>query len=233
MSRMDRYVDLEVNDKEEKEPILSREEKNKEMYDEVYLNSSVVDFNNIMNMNNDEQTDVQKTNSVYQEESYEEKSYSINDYIEKAHEKKVDDNATRSLDNNDFHSREDEISKLIASIDEKENDVDFLDDLRGDNEDTMIGGQLKTDEFNKSIYETLKQDDMFTNTSITSLKKALGDETVFNLEQAEDSKLEHTFEEIYQMDQKKAKAKKKLPIIVFSLTLFVMIIVIVLVIILK
>lgn len=234
MSRMDRYVDLEKEDNEEENSeTLSRTKKNQEMYDEVYLNSSVVnDITKIMSDNENSDTEV-KEEASYQEEVYEEKSYSVNDYIEKAHEKKIDDKATRSLDNNDFHSQEDEITRLIASIDEKDAEADFLSDLRGDNEDTMIGGQLKTDEFNTNIYEALKDEEMFTNTSITSLSKALGDETVFNLEKQEDEKLEHTFEKIVENDQKHYKKVKKLPIIVFGVSLFLLIIVVLLIVLFK
>ena len=238
MARMDRYNDLEVLDDVEREEktitsnVLSRTLKNQDIYDDVYLNSSVVDINDLVNTENSNEN---KEEINYQQDTYEEKSYNVNDYIQKAHEKKVDDNLMRNLDNQDFQKQEDVISKLIASIEEKEGDLDFLEDLRGENEDTMIGGQLKTDEFNSSIYKTLAEEEIFDlyTVDLTKLNRALGDNTFYNLAKEEDAKLEHTFEKILESDKKTIRKRKKLPLIIFCITLFMLIAVIVLIILFK
>ena len=230
MSRMDRYLDLES---QTEEPKLSRTEKNSRMYEDVYFNTSVVDIDNYLN--NEHNSDLENREETIvstSKEIYEEKNYSIDDYLEKAREKRTDDDALRDLNNNDFQDREDEISKLIASIDEKEDNVDIFEELRGDNENTLVKG-MKTDEFNQDIYKTLAEEEIFSNTSVTSLEKALGDKTVFDLAQEEDDKLDHTFEKIMESDRVMAKKQKKLPIVVFSITLFMLIIAIILVLIFK
>ena len=237
MSRMDRYNNLETDNVEKNiEKKLSRLEKNKKMYDEIYLNNSFVNLNEVMN----EKEDIKQLeeNITYEPETYEKKSYDVKDYIEKPHEKQIDDNAMRNLDDKSFREQENEISKLVASIDEKieeENDsFDFLNDLRGENSDTMVEGQLKTDEFNSSIYATLAEEEIFDNhNDLTKLDKALSDETVLKLAQVEDDKIDHTFEKIIEMDNRIARKSKKLPIIVFCITLFILIVVIILIFVFK
>lgn len=231
MSRMDRYLDSD--ELEKKELSLSRTEKNQRMYEDVYYNASVVDIDNYLNEEEKKDTEDNTIMVSTYEQTYEEKNYSIDDYLEKAREKKTDDDALRDLNNNEFQNREDEISKLIASIDEKEENIDFFEDLRGNDENTLVKGQMKTDEFNEDIYKTLAEEEIFSNTSITSLEKALGDKTVFDLERESEEKLDHTFEKIMESDRIIAKKQKKLPIVVFSITLFMLIIVIILVLIFK
>ena len=228
LMRMDRYDESKMdNDEEKKVPVLSRTQKNQEMYEELYLNNKVVDLNNVITEKEDKKDE---TIPAIEDEPtiYEEKNYSINDYLKKAHEKIVDDQAMRDLDNQEFKDQEDEIVKLIASIDEKASDDDFFKDLRGDNEDTMIKGTLKTDEFNTSIYETLAEDKKIDNETL--LDKALGDETILNLKINEADKIDYTFEKIIEDEHKVSKKKKELPLIVFSITLFMLIMVIIIII---
>lgn len=225
--RMDRYDEEKREGTREEMPILSREKKNQEMYEGLYLNTKIVDINNIIS-DEEKKDNMPDEENNHEEEVYEEKNYSISDYLKKAHEKLVDDNAMRDLNNQEFKAQEDEIAKLIASIDEKIEDDDLFKDLRGDNEDTMIGGSLKTDEFDTSIYETLKADAQLENETI--LDKALSDNTVINLEKETNDKIDHTFEQIIENDHKMLKKKKKLPVIVFSITLFMLIMVIIIII---
>ena len=230
MSRMDRYNenDVQENDSLSSETVvLSRINKNQRIYEDVYFNSSVVDINNIMNGENNE-VEEQKDDAVYQEESYEEKNYDVNDYLQKAHEKLSPDDAKRSINDNDFQQQEDEIRKLIASIDEKEEQDDFFSDLKGDNEDTLIGAKFKTDEFNESIYETLKEESIFDGNTI--LDHVLSDNTVVNLEKEEDAKIDHAFDEIVADQKVKKKKKSTLPIIIFSITTFMLIAIILIII---
>ena len=227
MTRVDRYnTDYEDNETPLEEVALSRVKKHQDMYDEVYMNKSYVDVNKI-NLDNDseENTKIEEENPTNNEILYEEKSYSINDYLSKAHEKISPDDAKRDINNTEFKEQEDEIRRLIDSINEKEESEDFFKDLKGDNEDTMIGAKFKTDEFNDSIYETLKMEKLIEGNTI--LDHALGDDTVLNLEKEEDNKLDHTFEEILKSDNLSREKSKKLPIIIFSITLFILIVVIV------
>ena len=230
MTRVDRYNDEYVDEtvKEPKEEVsLSRVSKHQNMYDEIYMNTSLVDIDNILP--NEEVVEVPETieEITPEVEVYEEKSYSVNEYLEKAHEKISPDNARRDINNDEFREQEDEIRRLIDSINEKEADEDFFKDLKGDNEDTLVGAKLKTDEFNDSIYEALKTD-QFADATI--LEHALSDKTVVDLEEEEDKKIDHTFEEIIESDNKIRRSNKKLPIIIFSITLFILIAVVLIII---
>lgn len=227
MSRMDKYIDIEEKEEQEEEtPVLSRVNKNQIIYDDAYLNSKVVDINSVIE-GEDIVPKKQDNTILYQAESYEEKSYDVNDYLSKAHENKKDDNLKRDINDNEFKEQEDEIRRLIDSINEKEESEDFFSDLKGENEDTMIGAKFKTDEFNDSIYETLKGENLFGGNTI--LDHALGDNTVLNLEKEEDQKIDHTFEKILKEDSISRKKNKKLPIIIFSITVFILIVVIVII----
>ena len=226
--RMDRYKDFEEQEElkeEEKDIVLSRSQKNQDMYKDVYMNTTMVDLNKLFD---DEKKEELVTNeTLYHEEPYEEKSYDVNDYLKKAHESHPMDNIKRDLNSNEFLEQEDEIKKLIADIDEND---DFFSDLRGDNEDTLIGGKLKTDEFDSYIYNSLLEDEFDLKMGNKALENALGEETVINLQNIEDEKLEHTFEKILESDKKTRNKIKKLPIIIFSITLLMLIIVILIII---
>lgn len=227
--RMDRYKDFDEQEElyDEENKVLSREEKNQDMYKDVYLNNTIVDINNIFGKSEDESVS-EETENINKIEVYEEKSYDINAYIEASREKHTNDNAKRSLEDTDFINTEGEIKKLIATIEEKEQEEDIFNNLRGDNEDTMIGGKLKTDEFDIDIYNALKDND--TNDGNIIFNQGLGDKTVHELELAEDEKLDHTFQKIFESDQKEVAKRNKLPLIIFSITLSILIIVILIVI---
>ena len=227
MTRVDKFND-EYNEEEktisQEEVVLSRVNKHQKMYDELYMNNSIVDINNVLSYEENEGKEEVKEEEPTQKEVYEEKSYSVNDYLNKAHEKVSPDNAKRDINNQEFKEQEDEIRKLIDSINEKDENEDFFKDLKGDNEDTMIGAKFKTDEFNDSIYENLKMEKLLDGNTI--LDHALSDNTVLNLEKEENNKLDHTFEEILKSDNRIRNKSKKLPIVIFSITLFILIVVI-------
>ena len=231
MSRMDKYNDEEYeNDASSEEVSLSRVDKNHVMYDDVYFNRTRISLDGITeNEDNIKKEEIKELPK--EEKKYEKKSYSLNEYLEKARENKSPDNLRRDINDNEFKEQEDEIRKLIASIDEKEIDDDFFSDLKGENEDTMIGAKFKTDEFNNSIYETLKEENLLAGNTI--LDHVLSDNTVLNLEKEENDKIDHTFEEILKSDDKEGKKKKRLPIIIFCVTLFILIAVIVIIIIIR
>ena len=228
MSRMDKYIDEEQENNDSEEVVLSRVSKNQIMYDDVYFNRTVVDINSVIE---GEDIKEEKIEDFIPEETYEKKSYSINEYLEKAHENKSPDNLKRDIDDTAFKEQEDEIRRLIASINEKEEEEDFFKDLKGDDEDTLVEAKLKTDDFNESIYESLKNDNMIDEDSV--LDHVLSDETVVDLEREEASTIDHTFEKIMLEDRKAEKKSNKLPVIIFCVALVVLIIVIALILILK
>lgn len=226
MSRMDKYTEFdETEEKQDESTVLSRVNKNQEIYDNAYLNSKLTDFSSVID--SEDVPVVKEENKECFKEEYQEKNYDVNEYLSKAHENKKDDNLKREINSNEFKEQEDEIRKLIASIDEKEDEEDFFTDLKGDNEDTMIGAKFKTDEFNDSIYETLVNEKFFDGNTI--LDHALSDNTVLNLEKDEDEKIDHTFEKIMKEDIIERKKSKKLPIIVFSMTVSILILVIIII----
>ena len=108
MSRMDRYEDIEEKEEIQEEiPLLSRVDKNQIIYDDAYLNSKVVDINSVID-GEDIVPKKQDNTVLYQAESYEEKSYDVNDYLSKAHENKKEDNLKRDIDDTAFREQEDE-----------------------------------------------------------------------------------------------------------------------------
>lgn len=226
MTRVDRYND-DTDKSLKKDVPLSRVLKHQNMYDEIYMNTTLVDINNILPEveERDPISEIKKEVET-EPEVYEEKSYSVNEYLEKAHERNDPDNAKRDINSVEFKEQEDEIRKLIDSINEKEESEDFFKDLKGDNEDTLVGAKMKTDDFNNSIYEALKEK---TFDGATVLDRVLGDETVLNLEQEEEKKIDHTFEEILKSDNRIRNKRKQLPIIIFSITLFILIVVVLIV----
>ncbi len=228
MSRMDKYIDEEQENETSEEVVLSRVCKNQIMYDDVYFNRTVTDINSVID---GEDIKEETKEDIIPTETYEKKSYSINEYLEKAHENKSPDNLKRDIDDTAFKEQEDEIRRLIASINEKEDAEDFFKDLKGDDEDTLIDAKLKTDDFNDSIYENLKNENLIEEDSV--LDHVLSDKTVVDLEREEESTIDHTFEKIMLEDNKLEKKNDRLPIIIFCIVLVVLIIVIALILILK
>ena len=229
MSRMDKYTEDEYENNTSEEVVLSRVNKNQIMYDDVYFNRTMVDINSVID--GEEAKPEEKEEEVVSKEVYEEKSYSVNEYLEKAHENKSPDNLKRDIDDTAFKEQEDEIRRLIDSINEKEESEDFFKDLKGDDEDTLVGARFKTDEFNEEIYENLKKDNGIDENLI--LDHVLSDETVVGLEEEEDNTIDHTFEQIMIDDKKIDDKRNKLPIIIFCTTIVILIIVIIAIIIIK
>ena len=231
MSRMDKYIDDEYENEtpQEEEVVLSRVNKNQIMYDDVYFNRTKTDIDSVIDSVGIEEKIEEP--EITKPEEYEQKSYSVNEYLEKAHENKSPDNLKRDIDDTAFREQEDEIRKLIASINEKEIDEDFFKDLKGDNEDTLIGAKFKTDEFDDSIYETIKTDKLSDGSTI--LDHVLSDKTVLDLKKDEEEKIDHTFEKIMLEDDEIRKKKNKLPLIIFCILLFILIVVVVIILLVK
>ena len=230
MSRMDKYIDEELEiETPQEEVVLSRVNKNQVMYDDVYFNRTRVDLDGVIEST--EATVVDEPKVETPRETYQQKSYSVNEYIEKARENKSPDNLKRDIDDTAFKEQEDEIRRLIASIDEKEENEDFFKDLKGDDDSTTVGARYKTDEFNDSIYETIKNEKSIDDKSI--LNHVLGDETVVNMKKEEDEKIDHTFEKIMIEDEEMSKKKNALPIVIFCILLFTLILVVAIILLFK
>ena len=219
--RMDKYNDEIVEDeileeKQEEKNEFSRTEKNDRIYRETYLNSSVIDIRNGV-------TDIfgeEEKPEVIEEEIPKEIyiNYDIDDYIEKAHENKENDNLMRSLVDTDYDvnkvkEKKDEISKLIEKIEEKEQKEDFFYDLMPDDSDTVITDPVESDTLDTPIDET-------------RLDTLIGDDTFISYakEQEEKKQEEESFKDIIEP---KHKLPKKLPLIIFGVTLAILVIVII------
>ena len=120
--RMDRYKenDEKTNIQEEQQDILSREIKNQDMYKDVYMNNTLVDINNYFDESENKPIDLPQEEVNVESLDYHEKSYDVNEYLEKAHEIHKKDDAIRSLENKDFIDAENQINKLMSLIEDND-----------------------------------------------------------------------------------------------------------------
>ena len=221
--RMDKYNDEIVEDeileeKQEEKNEFSRTEKNDRIYRETYLNSSVIDIRNGVTDIFGEEEKPEVIEEEIPKEIYIKKNYDIDDYIEKAHENKENDNLMRSLVDTDYDvnkvkEKKDEISKLIEKIEEKEQKEDFFYDLMPDDSDTVITDPVESETLDTPIDET-------------RLDTLIGDDTFISYakEQEEKKQEEESFKDIIEP---KHKLPKKLPLIIFGVTLAILVIVII------
>lgn len=213
--RMDRYKDVDISKEEDKDTNYSRVNKNQNVYQDIYMNNSYISIDDLFDEKKDTPDDVEEKKDYI---DYEEKNYDINEYLSKARERFQPDDEKRNLDE-EFLKGEDEISKLISSIDEKNQEEDFFGNLISDNSDTMIDGQLTKDE----ILETTSYEEYTFDTTTNSiqLSKVLGDETMVNLA-LEEEKNNEGFSDI-EKNNISLKSKRKLAIIIFVLSLLLLI----------
>lgn len=234
--RMDRYNNnKDKNDTEDNIRQLSRFEKNRRIYDNAYASSTVVDFEDFFGDNKND-VETEKNDDILKvEEVFEEKNYDVEEYLKNAHNNSKPDENVRNLDNSEFKDQENEILRLIASIDEQKESEDFFGNLIGEDEDTIIEGQLTTEEFTKTTYEEFYENEVNSKKNSadgsTKLEKALSDETMAKLELEEEA-INNTFQDIFKTKVVSKKRKKMLAITIFSISLFALIIVILLIIIL-
>lgn len=147
MERMDRYNNEET---------FSRSSKNEDLYKDLYKNDSVGNISDLF----DEDTTVEINIINEPMKVIEQKEYDINSYLDKARQEKMGDNIRRSLDNtncdvNIVNANEDEISKLIQSLEEKEKADDLFASLLPEDslEDTVIEGQESSTELDSLVDE--------------------------------------------------------------------------------
>ena len=235
--RMDKYLDEEQEQdieevQEEVKNEFSRLEKNDRMYRESYLNSSVIDIRNgVSDIFGEEEPEV--IEEEIPKEIYIKKNYDIDDYIEKAHENKENDNLMRSLVDTDYDvnkvsEKKDEISKLIEKIEEKEREEDIFSDLMPDDSDTVVTDPIKDDTSSTLNTDASFDIDDSLNTRIEDLKldTLIGDDTFFNYAKEQEVKKmeDESFRDIIEP---KHKVPKKLPMIAFGVTLAILVIVII------
>jgi len=230
--RMDKYKDESLDE----EPVVeeksshdefSRTEKNNRMYHETYLNSSVIDVSKgVSSIFGDSDEEILVEEEI-PKEIYIEKNYDVDDYIEKAHANKENDNLMRSLVDTDYdvnkvNEKQDEISKLIEKIEEKEQQEDFFSDLLPDeNSNTAITDPI--------FEETSLDSDTIGETKLETL---IGDETFMNFAKAEEEKRQED-ESFKDIIEPKVKLPKKLPLIAFIASAVILLIVVILIIVLK
>lgn len=129
MGRMDKY-------EESNDLIYSRTKKNEDLYKDVYLNNTLVDFNNIMD---DEYLDEEPKEEVieFKTINYVEKDYDINKYLEEKRLMQKNDHLPRVLDE-EIKKSDSEISELVLKIEQKEKEEDLFNDLMPDDLNTTI-----------------------------------------------------------------------------------------------
>ncbi len=136
---MDRYEEEEVKDVK-----LSRIDKNRELYTDVYLNNVYVDIKNLKEVmkedTEEEEKKIVKEIDKVEDYTYEEKNYDIKEIVDLAIKNKKDDNLKRSLDN---ETSDQEIKELIASINERDtkeslNNDNLLSELLPTNDNTAL-----------------------------------------------------------------------------------------------
>lgn len=197
MGRMEKYEDSN-------EVSYSRTKKNEDLYKDVYLNNTLIDFNKIMDNNDLEQDEETKEVFEFKSLSYVEKNYNINDYLSEKRLTKKDDNLPRSLDE-EIKKSDSEINELVNKLEQKEKDEDLFNELMPDDlNTTIIEGNNELNSFvSEAIIDNyVMNKDMDETNSFMDLE-----ETKIIKEQKKEKKEK----------KKKTKSKKNndLPIIVF------------------
>ncbi len=141
--RMDRYEDENKNNEEK----TTRLNKNKELYEDVYLNNAYVDIDkltDVVNLNNvsDNKEEIKKVKEINLSEysTYEDKEYDIVKLVEEAINNK--DNVSETANKGyDFESKEAEIKNVIDSINEK-----AIEEKKAHEDDELMAELLPTKE---------------------------------------------------------------------------------------
>lgn len=195
MGRMDKY-------EEGSTVSYSRTRKNEDLYKDVYLNNTLIDFNKIVTLEDEIINGEQEPVIEFKTINYTEKEYNLNKYLEEKRALHQKDNRPRSL-NEEIKKSDDEINELVSKIEQKEKEEDLFNDLMPDDDNTTIIGA--NNELNSFVSDTIIDNyvmnkDMDETNSFMDL-----DETKIIEEKKEKKK------------QRKNKIKKNndLPIIIF------------------
>ena len=130
MGRMDRY-------EEDVETTFSRTQKNEGLYNDIYLNNTLINLSEIMD---DEVLELDETSEEvfeFKKVEYVEKDYDINKYLQEKRLLRVKDNLPRALDE-EIKKNEDEINELVSKIEQKEKEEDLFNELMPDDENTAV-----------------------------------------------------------------------------------------------
>ncbi len=221
--RMDKYKDNNdieetVNNVEnnyQEEEVLTRSVRNKDIYRDDYEGVvKVLDPNDLSNLFSQNKEEVKER---VEEQVYVPKDYSIDNYIEKAHEGLESDNIIRSLDKNNrvdiINAKKDDISKLMDSIQEKSN-----------NSEEELFGDLMPDDDNE---DTLTEDPL----DESKLDSVIGDDTFadFAIRKQEEKEKNNIFEDLDKIEGN----NRRIPLIVLSISLGLLVIITIVVLLIK
>ena len=201
MSRMDKY-----NEKID-EKMLSRTEKNKELYSDIYLNNTVVDLNSLLNDDIEEIDEtIEKTKEfTHQEVEFINKNYDLNDYIDSKRKDKVNDNLSRIIDPS-IELIDNEISNILDNINKTTLEEDLFSDLLPDNENTIITE---------------------SNSNTTTLENIVSDTVLDNFVMNKEMNETHSFMDLDETmieNKKNKKNKTKLIPLILCIILFLIMI---------
>ena len=112
MGRMDKY-------EEGSTVSYSRTRKNEDLYKDVYLNNTLIDFNKIVTLEDEIINEEQEPVIEFKTINYTEKEYNLNKYLEEKRALHQKDNRPRSL-NEEIKKSDDEINELVSKIESEE-----------------------------------------------------------------------------------------------------------------
>lgn len=205
MGRMEKYEEPNI-------AALSRTQKNEDLYKDVYLNNTLIDFNKIMDEEDYEIEDEVEEQVEINTIDYVQKDYDINKYLQEKRLLRVKDNLPRSL-NDEIKKNDDEITELISKLEQKEKEEDLFNNLLPDDEDTTIIGA------NNNELSTFVSDDVINN---YIMNKELEETNSFM--DLEDTKVIMDKQKNSELDFKDiVKRKKSLSLIVFSIITLILI----------
>lgn len=138
MGRMEKY-------EEENNTSYSRTTKNEDLYKDVYLNNTLIDFDKIIDEDVEELEEEKNSVIEYEKIDYVEKNYDINKYLEEKRMMRTNDNLPRILDE-EIKKSDSEIDEIVNKLEQKEKEEDLFTSLMPDQfNTTIIEGKQKLD----------------------------------------------------------------------------------------
>lgn len=130
MGRMEKY-------EEENNTSYSRTTKNEDLYKDVYLNNTLIDFDKIIDEDVEELEEEKNSVIEYEKIDYVEKNYDINKYLEEKRMMRTNDNLPRILDE-EIKKSDSEIDEIVNKLEQKEKEEDLFTSLMPDQFNTTI-----------------------------------------------------------------------------------------------